>query len=73
MYGLFFLFFSFKKMPLDDLATTCNGIGGQDARHDPILSRGRPSPAKSEPTMQCDLLFSSLPYEMEMHISNLPS
>ena len=38
---------------LDDLATTCNSIDRVGEHYDPILSRGRPSLAKSEPTMQC--------------------
>jgi hypothetical protein len=50
-----------KNTQLDDLATTCKGIGGVGARHDQILSHGRPSLAKSEPTVQkCSLLFSLL-------------
>jgi hypothetical protein len=41
-FGKCMVYFFKKNMPLDDLATTCNGIGGQDTRHYPILSRGRP-------------------------------
>lgn len=56
---------SHLQRTLDDLATTCNCTGGVGARHDQILSHGRPSLAESEPTVQCALLFSPLLFHMK--------